>query len=59
MENINKFTVLSETDAKEITGGLNINIDLGVSWGAVRDSIWGFTDGITGQSHKSKKQRYH
>lgn len=50
---MNKY--LSSTDLKNISGGKSkLPIP---SWSQLRDTIWGFTDGITGQKRKSRKKR--
>lgn len=53
---INSYEDLTDTQARKIVGG-GITVNIGVDWSGLRDAIWGFCDGISGQKHKSKKQR--
>lgn len=53
---INGYEDLTDNQVRKIVGG-GVNVNISFDWTEIRDTIWGFCDGISGQKHKSKKQR--
>ncbi|WP_164506068.1 hypothetical protein [Companilactobacillus insicii] len=48
-----KYTELPKNNLKKISGGKSgIQVNLDIKWPALRDSVHGFMDGITGHKRK-------